>query len=121
MNRSCAAFADWFLNALAIRRRYARAHDLDEMRRKLTAGGAIFIIFPEGTRSRTGELQPFHSGIGRLVAQTNVPVLPCHLDGCFRAMPPGRHFSKPGRITVTIAPALRFDEFGWYWRRKWLP
>jgi 1-acyl-sn-glycerol-3-phosphate acyltransferase len=109
--RTSAAFADWFLNALAIRRRCARTHDLDEMRNKLTTGEAIFIIFPEGTRSRTGELQAFHSGIGRLVAQTSVPVLPCHLDGCFRALPPGRRFSKPGRISVKIGQPIRFDDF----------
>lgn len=110
-SRSSAAFADWFLNALAIRRRCARPHDLAEMRRKLTSGEAIFILFPEGTRSRTGGLQAFHSGIGRLVAQTSVPVLPCHLDGCFRAMPPGSRFCRPGRVTVRIAPPQRFDAF----------
>lgn len=107
--RSSAAFADWFINALAIRRRCARAHDLDEMRSKLTCGSAVFIIFPEGTRSRTGEMQPFLSGIGRLVAQTNVPVVPCRLDGCFRSFPPGSRFIKPVRITVKIAPPIRFD------------
>lgn len=108
--RLSAAFADWFLNALAIRRCCARTHDLDEMRRKLTTGEAIFILFPEGSRSRTGELQAFHSGIGRLVAQTNVPVLSCRLDGCFRALPPGRWLCKPRRISVKIGPPLRFDD-----------
>jgi len=104
-----AAFADWFINALAIRRRCGCAHGLDEMRNKLTGDGAVFIIFPEGTRSRTGEMQPFHSGIGRLVAQTNVPVVPCRLEGCFHSFPPGSRFVKPTRITVKISPPIRFD------------
>lgn len=107
--RAIAALADWVLNALALQRRCARTHDLDEMREKLIYGGAVLIIFPEGTRSRTGEMQPFHSGVGRLVAQTDVPVVPCRLNGCFRAFPPGGRFIKPVRISVRIGPALRFD------------
>jgi 1-acyl-sn-glycerol-3-phosphate acyltransferase len=79
------------------------------MRHKLTAGGAVFIIFPEGTRSRTGAMQTFHSGIGRLVAQSPIPVVPCHLDGCFRAFPPGRRFIKPLPIHVKIGPPLQFE------------
>ena len=38
--RPTAAFADWFLNALAIRRQCARSHDLEEIRDKLAVGGA---------------------------------------------------------------------------------
>jgi 1-acyl-sn-glycerol-3-phosphate acyltransferase len=111
VKRSTAAFADWFLNALAIRRKCARSHDLDEMRDKLASDGAVLIIFPEGTRSRTGELQAFHSGIGRLVAQSNIPVVPCHLDGCFRAFPPGGRFMKPLPISLRIHPPIRFDTY----------
>ena len=117
-DRTTAAFADWFLNALAIRRCSARAHDLEEMRNRLTSGRAVFIVFPEGTRSRTGRIQPFHGGIGRLVAQTDVPVVPCHLDGCFRALGPGRRFVRPVKITLKIGLPIRFtavpdDRAGW--------
>ncbi len=44
----------------------------------LSTSGNVLIIFPEGTRSRSGELQPFRTGIGALVAGRDVPVLPCH-------------------------------------------
>lgn len=108
--RPAAAFAARFLNALAIRRRGAHNHDLEEMRRRLTQEKEVFIIFPEGTRSRTGEILAFRSGIGRLVAQTNVPVIPCHLDGCFRAWPPGKHFSKPLSVGISIGPPMIFDD-----------
>ncbi len=108
--RPAAAFAARFLNALAIRRRGAHNHDLEEMRRRLTQEKEVFIIFPEGTRSRTGEILAFRSGIGRLVAQTNVPVVPCHLDGCFRAWPPGKHFSKPLSVGISIGPPMIFDD-----------
>jgi 1-acyl-sn-glycerol-3-phosphate acyltransferase len=109
-NLPTAVFADWCLNALPIRRHCARAHDLEEMRAKLIRDAAVFILFPEGSRSRTGAMQPFHGGIGRLVAGSPVPVVPCHLDGCFRAWPSGSRIIKPARVTVRIGRPLRFDE-----------
>jgi 1-acyl-sn-glycerol-3-phosphate acyltransferase len=105
-----AAFAARFLNALAIRRRGAHNHDLDEMRRRLHQEKEVFIIFPEGTRSRTGEMLTFRSGIGRLVAKTNIPVVPCYLEGCFNAWPPERHFSKPLSIGISIGPPIIFED-----------
>lgn len=116
--RPIAAFADWFLNGLAIRRKCARSHDLEAIRDKLTVDGAVLILFPEGTRSRTGALQAFHGGIGRLVAETNIPVIPCHLDGCFRALPPGGQSIKPLPISLRIDPPLHFltypdNRMGW--------
>ena len=108
--RPMAAFAARFLYALAIRRGGAHNHDLDEMRRRLHQEKEVFIIFPEGTRSRTGEMLPFRSGIGRLVAKTNVPVVPCYLEGCFHAWPPERHFSKPLSIRISIGPPITFED-----------
>lgn len=107
-SRTMAAFAARFMNALAIRRRGTHNHDLQELRRRLMQGG-IFIVFPEGTRSRTGQLQAFRSGIGRLVARSPIPVVPCYLEGCFRACPPGSHFSKPVRIRIHVGKPLQFD------------
>lgn len=108
--RPLAAFADWFLNALAIRRRGTGAHDLEQMRQRLTEEQAVFIIFPEGTRSRTGAMQSFKSGIGRMVAASSVPVVPCHLEGCHRAWPPGAHFIKPTKLRVRIGKPLSFEQ-----------
>jgi len=108
--RPAAAFAARFLNALAMRRGGAVNHDLDEMRKRLNHEREVFIVFPEGTRSRTGEMLAFRSGIGRLVARTTVPVVPCYLEGCFRAWPPGRHFSKPLSIGISIGPPMNFED-----------
>jgi 1-acyl-sn-glycerol-3-phosphate acyltransferase len=108
--RPTAAFAAWFLNALAIRRRGTGAHDLEQMRDRLQEDNAVFIIFPEGTRSRTGQLQSFKSGIGRLVAESKVPVVPCRLEGCFRAWPAGSRFIKPTSLKITIGKPVTFED-----------
>jgi 1-acyl-sn-glycerol-3-phosphate acyltransferase len=47
----------------------------------LLAAGHKVVLFPEGTRSRTGELTPFKPGIGLLAQLNRVPVVPVHLGG----------------------------------------
>jgi 1-acyl-sn-glycerol-3-phosphate acyltransferase len=47
------------------------------------------MIFPEGTRSRDGELQKFKDGAFRLAIETGAPILPLVLDGTFPALQKG--------------------------------
>jgi 1-acyl-sn-glycerol-3-phosphate acyltransferase len=80
--------------------------------------GKNLIIFPEGTRSKTGEMQPFRSGIGLLMAERKEPVIPIFIDGAYKAMPKGRFLPKRVPITVRIGDAINFekyqnDEDGW--------
>jgi 1-acyl-sn-glycerol-3-phosphate acyltransferase len=76
---------------------------------RLHAGGAI-LLFPEGTRTRDGQLHPARSGIGWTVMKSNAPVVPVRIFGSFEAF--GRHvrFPKPGRVTVKYGPPLRFEQ-----------
>jgi 1-acyl-sn-glycerol-3-phosphate acyltransferase len=76
------------------------------LRRKLQDEKAIFIIFPEGGRTRTGSMMPFKHGLGMLVAETNVPVVPCGLIGTFGALPPNRKVPRLGRINLIIGEPL---------------
>jgi long-chain acyl-CoA synthetase len=68
--------------------------------------GDCLIWFPEGERSRTGELLPFRPGIGILLARFPRPVVPVSIRGTFEALPPGRWRIRPGPVTVTFGPAL---------------
>jgi 1-acyl-sn-glycerol-3-phosphate acyltransferase len=68
----------------------------------LSNAGNVLIIFPEGTRSRDGVLQEFKGGIGALVAGRDVAVLPCYLDGAFRAWPKGSRFPRPRKVRLII-------------------
>jgi 1-acyl-sn-glycerol-3-phosphate acyltransferase len=70
--------------------------------------GNILILFPEGTRSVTGQLNRFKPGIGALLAGRDVPVLPCHLAGGFRAWPKGRALPRPTKLRLRIGAARNF-------------
>lgn len=60
------------------------------------------LIFPEGTRSRTGEIAPFKPGVAALARALRVPVVPVALIGAHEAMPVGRSWPKPGRQPVRL-------------------
>jgi 1-acyl-sn-glycerol-3-phosphate acyltransferase len=83
---------------------------IDLCRDLLTTPGHALILFPEGTRSATGEIAPFKPGIGYLTAGTNIPVVPCHLDGAYRAWPKGAWIPRPFRLTLRIGEPIRFAD-----------
>ena len=68
--------------------------------------GRIVLVFPEGTRSTTGELQPFKHGIGYLQAKTGLSVLPLHLKGTHRAMRKGSAVPTARNLRATIGPLV---------------
>jgi 1-acyl-sn-glycerol-3-phosphate acyltransferase len=107
---SVAAFASTVINALPVQRKGTGRHALAEMRQRMIEDPGILILFPEGTRSRTGDMGIFKPGIGMLVAGTPAPVVPCHIDGSYHALPPDRRLVRPRRITVRLGPAHNFAE-----------
>jgi 1-acyl-sn-glycerol-3-phosphate acyltransferase len=114
-----SAFAAIALNALPIWRRKTRPEHLATLRDRLNEQACIYILFPEGTRSRDGTMAAFKPGLGCLVAGTPIPVVPCHLDGAFAAFPPHAKLPRARRIAVRIGAPLRFsdtanDRAGWH-------
>lgn len=103
-------FSALALNALPMWRKRCGTHALDELRARLIGEPAIYILFPEGTRTRDGKMGTFKPGLGRIVAGTSVPVVPCHLDGAFRALPPGARMPAPVRLTLRIGEPLVFAD-----------
>ncbi len=76
---------------------------------RLKAGGGI-LLFPEGTRTRDGRLQPARSGVGLAVLKSSAPVVPVRVFGTFEAMDRTARWPKPHRIQVKFGPPLRFAE-----------
>ncbi len=72
--------------------------------------GAAIILFPEGTRTRDGELQPARSGIGLVVIKSTAPVVPVRVFGTYQAY--GRHlnFPRPRSIAVKYGHPMLFEK-----------
>src|SRR6266545_3837895 len=66
------------------------------------------LIFPEGKRSRTGDLLPFHGGPAILATQQNVPVLPIYIEGASRILPPGTNRSQAAPVVARVGSLLTF-------------
>ncbi len=65
---------------------------------RVIQNGVNAIAFPEGTRSRTGDLGKFHSGAFSLALRTGVPLVPITLDGSYRVIIPKTLQVNPGVI-----------------------
>jgi 1-acyl-sn-glycerol-3-phosphate acyltransferase len=104
------AVAAIVVNALPFARQVHIRQSLDLCRQLLANPGNILIIFPEGTRSTTGEIGGFKPGIGALLAGTNVPVLPCRIVGAFAAWPKGRLLPRPRKLRLVLGSPRTYPD-----------
>ena len=76
---------------------------------ELAHAGWSILIYPEGTRSTTGELLPFKGGIGLLAEELQVPVVPVAVFGGFEILPKGRNFPRPASVRVVFGEPIRLE------------
>ncbi len=76
-----------------------------ETLRRLRAGG-IVTLFPEGTRSKDGQLGPLKPGVATLASRAKVPIIPAGLAGTFEAWPRGQRWPRPHPIRVHYGPPI---------------
>jgi 1-acyl-sn-glycerol-3-phosphate acyltransferase len=100
------------VNALPFSRQTHVRQSLSICRELLANSGNVLIIFPEGTRSQTGEIREFKPGIGALVAGRDVNVLPCYLEGAFQAWPKGRRLPRPRTLRLIVGRPRNYQAHG---------
>jgi 1-acyl-sn-glycerol-3-phosphate acyltransferase len=95
---------------LSVDRAGARAaQDMLESALGLMRDGALFGIYPEGTRSPDGRLYRGRTGIGWLALSSGLPVIPVAMIGTDRVLPPGSKIPRVSRIRVKIGAPLTFE------------
>ncbi|MCX5869640.1 MAG: lysophospholipid acyltransferase family protein [Deltaproteobacteria bacterium] len=89
--------------AIAINRSHSReaVKSLQQAAERIKAGTSI-LIFPEGTRSPDGTLQPFKGGAMLLAIKAGAPIVPVAFVGSYAVLPKGVFFPRPGTITIKV-------------------
>jgi len=67
-------------------------------------------LFPEGTRTRDGQLQPARSGIGLIVIKSQAPVVPVRTFGTFEAWGRNLTIPRPKRVAVKYGEPMGFEK-----------
>jgi long-chain acyl-CoA synthetase len=99
--------ATLFFNAFPLPQREAGARQTLRYIGEVLADGFSILIFPEGRRSESGEIDRFRPGIGMIAARLGVPVVPVRLKGLENVLAPSWRMARPGRVRVAFGRPLR--------------
>lgn len=106
-NKIAAFFARLFFNAFPLDREGNMRESLTIIGKLLDAGQSV-LIFPEGTRTTTGKIQPFKNGIGVIAQEMEVPIVPIKISGNFEILPKDKILPKRGKTLIKIGEPLTF-------------
>lgn len=96
------------MNVIPVERDGNDMSALREVIKKIKEGNGV-VLFPEGTRSKDGNLQPARAGIGLVIAKTGAPVLPIRIFGAFDAFPKEARGLRITNITAVLGEPLYFS------------
>ena len=83
-----------------------------ELVKKELVDGISTVIFPEGTRTKTGEIGRFKQGAFKIAMDMELPVVPISIKGLFEAMPSGQPFVNPrARVSLHIGKPIDISQF----------
>ncbi len=103
-------FFSTFLNVVPIEREETSLAGLRIVKAILKEREPI-LIFPEGTRTRTGRLQGFKPGLGLLAWELHVPIVPAYIGGTGQAMPVGTLLPRRNRVVVTFGQPILMERY----------
>jgi long-chain acyl-CoA synthetase len=105
--RFCYEYGSLLLNLFPLPQSQGFSGSLKHMGRLADAGVNI-LIFPEGGHARDGKMQRFQLGLGVMVKELGIAVVPIKISGTEQVLPPGASFPKRGQVTVTFGKPLQF-------------
>lgn len=92
------------------RENYEKAmQSIEEAKEKMKKQNISIVVFAEGTRSKTGEIQPFKRGAFRLATQVGYPIIPTTIFGSNKIMPKGTYKLRRGTIKVHFDNPIQSD------------
>lgn len=75
----------------------------------LLSSGHSLVIFPEGTRSKGGDIAPFKSGSFRLATKSGVPIVPVTMNGSYKLFEEKGNLFHPGDVSITFHDPIRSE------------
>ncbi len=105
------AYFKHFTNLVPMERSGSIRKSMDTTLEVLRRGRSM-VVFPEGTRSVSGELADFLPSLGYLALRAEVGILPAHIAGSFEALPKGTAVPRARTLTVSFGPFLPADWLG---------
>lgn len=97
------------MNVIPVERDGNDMSALREVIKKIKEGNGV-VLFPEGTRSKDGQLQKARAGIGLVIAKTGAPVLPMRIFGAYEAFPKNAKSLRFTQISVVLGEPIRFSK-----------
>lgn len=103
---ACKKVGHIFINRKAMKEAF---HSIEEVKKTLS-GGVSVVIFPEGTRTKTGATGPFKRGAFKVATETNLPIVPVTIVGGFKVWPTTKKYPIPGKLKLIIHKPVTFHE-----------
>lgn len=92
--------------------RKSSIHETMEAAKKVLSDGVSIFIFPEGSRTFTGEMGRFKKGAFLMAEALDAPLLPVTIDGAFEVLKRGHRIPHPHKIRLTIHPEIHIRDLG---------
>ena len=96
------------LGAIPFDREATSATAMKNLAAEVKKGEALG-MFPEGTRSRDGEIGKLKPGIALLIRRSKAPVVPAAIEGTFDCWPRHKKIFRPGRVRIVIGEPMTFE------------
>jgi 1-acyl-sn-glycerol-3-phosphate acyltransferase len=84
--------------------------DMEHVRESMATGKYNLLVYPEGTRSSSGDVLPFKRGAFIVALQTGIPIIPACVDGGYKVVNKDSWVVQPGTISLTFAAPIQVEK-----------